>query len=226
MNLQNVIVTALVVVLASVALAAGSYYFIGSALQPDLVRPAAPPAPPAPTDTADRNLMALSFERIKEATPEEFKPREVTRNPFLWPEEARSLLAERETRKAIAAKEVKKDVAEPRIDEPQHTLKFVMIGEVGKVAFIDRGVFFEGDALGPRTVHAIEPLRVVLTAPDRDDLVLTMAEPPGMIAYHERERRQPEPRRAPPAIPTDDDPAGQLRYLMQEVQMMQEGKLP
>lgn len=228
MNLQSVMVTALVVLLVSVALAVGSFFFVGPALQPDLARPIAPPSPAPPADMADRNLLALSLERIKTLPVRDFEARKVARNPFIWAEDERALLAEREKRTQPEEKKIDPKPAEPAIAEPEHTLKLVMIGETGKVALIDRRVFFEGDTIGTRRITTIEPLRVVLAGPDREEMILTMTEAPGMIAHHDpdRDRQRREPQRESLAIPAEGDRAGQLQYLMQELQMMQEGRLP
>lgn len=217
MNQQNLIMTALITVIASMALAAGGYYFVRPHLEPDLASPAAPP-PPSAMDTAERNLLAVSMERIKGAGQEHFALRDVSRNPFIWPEDLLKLqLAQVEPE---SAEEAIVTVEEVRPATPTHELKMILVGELGRVAFIDRAMYAEGDVIGERRVDRITPLEVLLVGPDREEFRLTMAEAPRMITHGpppSDARSALEPGRG--AIPGEGDLAGQRDYLLQEMEI-------
>lgn len=222
MNQQSIITTALITIVAAGLLAAGTFYFIGPRMAPELTRPAPPPSPESPSETAQRNLQALSLEYIMETEDEEFIPRDVARNPFIWPEDEELILAELEKLDREKTEDPDK-MLDPLEQALAHTLKVIMIGESGKVALIDRKMFFEGDMLGDNRIISIEPLHVVLATPEREHINLSMDEAPRMIAHHEPERttaRETDPQRIPSETSTD---AEKMQYLMQEIQMMQQG---
>ncbi len=232
MNQQNALIAALIAILAFAGLAAGNYYFVRPALQPDMARMAPPPSPRSPADTAESNFTAVSLANITGAAVTEFDPRRVARNPFLWPldEHARMLaeLHKRVTEREVAEEkpEFSAAVAGAAGKEPahRHTLKMILIGEMGKIALIDRLVLFEGDQIGDNTVYRINPLEVVLHTPTHEEIILGMAEAPRMLAPPPTDRSESVTRVETALIPRNDDLAGQRNYLRQELRMFQEGE--
>jgi hypothetical protein len=220
MNQQSVVMLALFTLIASAALAAGSYYFVGPALNPVLERPVAPSVPQTADETADRNLLAVSLQRIQ-GVDQEFEARETSRNPFQWPVDEDllrlAMFEPLEEDEPAAAPE-----PEPEPERPGHELKMVLIGEMGKVAFINRVMLAEGDSIDDYEVTRINPLDVVLRGPDNEEYTLTMEQAPNMIAQGPpRRTRAAASAREQGAVPAEDDLAGQREYLMDEVQTMQ-----
>ncbi|MFP4128474.1 MAG: hypothetical protein ACLFSF_05485 [Desulfonatronovibrio sp.] len=223
MNQQKILMTALFTLIAAMVLAAGSYFLVKPMLEPDLTRPDPPPAPAAAEDAAQENLQALSLEQITGTKDSEFDPRDVARNPFLWPRDQEVLLAELDQEKQdqeLSGKDEEDEALDPAL---VHKLKVIMIGETGRVAFIDRKMVLEGDMLGDNRVKSIEPLQVILATPDQEEIELTMDEAPRLIAHHEPEKKtgQEETRSTTPKEEATD--AEKMEYLMREMQMMQQG---
>lgn len=235
MNRQSVIMTAIVTVLLAGVLVACSYYFVQPALQPELSQPEAAPAPPTPEETADKNLIAVSKQMILDAGNTRFDPRDVARNPFLWPGEKDRLLAQarQDAQDKTAEQQAGQAAGNATAGEetgPQHKLKVVMVGEAGKMALIDRKMVFEGDTIGNNTVERIDPLKVVLVNTAQETTTLTMNRAPQMVhlrkpaAVREQQGEQAEQQAAeqPVSVPSEgDDDAKKMEYLLQEIQQMQ-----
>lgn len=224
MNIQRVLISALVILVASVALGAGSSYFVSSALQPDLSRPDPPPQPEAPQESAEEDLLSGSKAQLMDVAPEKFQPRDVARNPFLWPQDEESLLAQLDKQAEKAEQEDAEQQPDQEAEQqlPDHELKMVIIGELGKIALIDGQVLREGDTLGEARIKSIERFQVTLElVQEQEEFQVQMSEPPRMLAFNDlqgQEREQEESES--PKIPSDKaDPKEQMQYLLQEAGM-------
>jgi hypothetical protein len=173
--------------------------------------------------------MTVSREMIMDAAKDKFVPRDVARNPFMWPDEQMSLLAGlNEQKQEQSRKEEEKAEKEPQETVPKHDLKVVMVGEAGKVALIDRRIVFEGDQLGENKVQSINPLEVVLLSPEKKQIKLSMAKGPRMVTFREpRIAGQKEPQQREQAgqsikVPGEQSSSAEkMEYLLQEIKQMQ-----
>ncbi|MGM0646637.1 MAG: hypothetical protein ACQESV_09630 [Thermodesulfobacteriota bacterium] len=228
MNRQSVLLTAVITFLLALILVASSYYFIQPMLQPELSQPEAAPAEPSPEDSVDTNLVSVSRSMIMDAADSPFAPRDVARNPFMWPGEQDQLLAAAEQEEEASQQQAESNATAGEDTGPQHDLKVVMVGEVGKMAVIDRKMVFEGDTVGNSTVTSIEPLEVVMVNDKQETITLTMNRAPQMVRF--RKPKAPEGRQQQPAQSAPQQPdvpseqgssAEKMEYLLQEIQQMQ-----
>jgi hypothetical protein len=230
MNRQLIIKTVLATIAGAVILAAGIHYFVSPALRAGLVRPPAPQSPAMPGQTAVQDLLAMSRERIQGGETMPFDPPGVWRNPFIWPEGQRLLLA---AEKPVVIEKDPEYPMEEDEDDPdegngkekaeeiaaRYRIKVIMTAEGRNMSLINRSVVFEGDALDENRVLTIKPLSVILETPDQEQVTLAMTPPPGMIAYARSTARKTPAEESPAVtpIPAEGDSAGQLRYLREEL---------
>ena len=221
MTTRTLLLSIAVALAASLVLAAGAYYLLKPGLTPELPRAEMPAVPEVAAVQAERDLHANTLEGIRAARAlTEFAPRPVVRNPFLWPEDMRRILAA-EAEREVRRREVERvaEPAEPEFELPR--LALIMFDERRRLALLDRQVVREGDSVAGFMVAAIEESAVVARRDGREYRI-EMAAPPRFLAVREPMAASPSGSAAPPVVPREDAPAAEkMRYLMQEMQQLQ-----
>lgn len=162
MTTRNVLTYLAVIVVLVAALGAVNSYLVQPMLAPDL-----PTVEPLPYDSGrtppvDQNLVAATLEKIRgqadkgDVNQEEFHPRVVERNPFLWPEEKAALL----NRQAAALESSDKAALEAA--QQGAVVRMILIGTRKKMALINDEVVVEGSKFLGAVVEQIQKDAVVL----------------------------------------------------------------
>ena len=170
MTTQNVFTGIVVTVVLLLALIGANVYFVqpSMSLQLAQVEPLPPEGPGGPA--ADKNMVAATLAQIGavksgEAGAEPFTPRQVARNPFLWPGEREALEAAKqpapvaETQpEAMAQGEAQSETPEP----PPVVVSMILIGQKKKTAVVNDQFVKEGEAFQDGRIYRIEKDAVVL----------------------------------------------------------------
>lgn len=178
MSLKDFLTSLIILVILLIGIAALNMYIIKPALSPKFEAVSAPaPLAQVPNQRRSRvfkqagagqNIVATTLEKIKSMFPEKessgvFEPRQVTRNPFFWPNE---VIGDENGRSAGVT-----ETGIAAVEQGTH-LKMVILGENRKIALINNQLLFEGSTYGTDTVKNIYEKEVVLSGPSGETRIM------------------------------------------------------
>jgi len=215
MTPQNILVGVIAVVLAAI-LAVVNMSWVQPILSPQLTE--VQPLPPSGGEGAglpvDASIVGATLSKIKSAVAKEEmsvtgEPRQVERNPFLWPGEKPK--SEVPGKQAAGGPEGAAGPPEglEQVEEKPAVVRLILIGEHKKLAVINDSFVFEGSEFEGRTVTKIEKEAVVLTS-QAGETRLTLGEMTYASMRAEKEAAPPAAAGPEPEALAAAGPAGSI----------------
>lgn len=152
MTAQNVLIAGVIALVLAAILGFANVYMVKPGLNPDM--PAIDPLPPVGGQAVavDPNIVAGTLGQIRSVSSkgglQDFEPRHVDRNPFLWPGEGLK-------KESAADESAKAEGLEAAEEEEPMVVTMILIGQNKKMAVINDEFVSEGDKFEGKRISRI-----------------------------------------------------------------------